>query len=658
MFLRLLLPVIFLFTTLLLSGQQVLWINELDSDTPGLDTEEFIEIKSAQPFFALDDFIVVFFNGADRAGNASYLVVGMEGYTTDINGLFVIGNAGVQPFPGIIIPDNTIQNGADGVAIYKMKPDDFQVGTPAFVDNTLIDIIVYGTNDPDAVAMLDVFRAFNPDIKQINEGNANNTNSIQRDNNGSYFVAKPTPRRNNDGSGIDLNGLRIVYKNATYTEGDTILLTFETEKPVDENLVISYSLDNGQFNGSDYIAMNRLSILKGTTSVTTPVIIVDDSNDEGDEEMLIQVDPLPGDYLLVNNNIKIRILDNDYVIASFGTPVNPTYGKVVSSQIPGYYDGLNGLSGSELKQGLQDIIADESVVRAQTYNDVLDILKEADQNPENSNQVWLLYTERGRSKIDFQLTSENVGAWNREHVWPRSRGGFYNIDGDGAYDGIDLWWSTNADSLRHGNSDAHHIRAVDGPENSKRGNQFYGQYTGPAGTAGSFRGDVARSIFYMAVRYNGLEVVEGYPESQPGKFGDLATLLDWHRVDRPDDFEVNRNNIVQKWQYNRNPFIDMPDLIEYIWGDKKDEVWFNPVSTLDLKDKEIIVYPNPASKSIEISGISSSFNLDIINSQGLKIQSMLTDGKNIDVSNMKPGVYFLSITMKDKRTISKQIIIH
>ena len=70
----------------------------------------------------------------------------------------------------------------------------------------------------------------------------------------------------------------------------------------------------------------------------------------------------------------------------------------------------------------------------------------------------------------------------------------------------------NADSLRHGNSDAHGLRASDGPENSIRNNQFYGEYTGPVGTLGGFKGDVARSVFYLAVRYNGLEIVNGYPD--------------------------------------------------------------------------------------------------------------------------------------------------
>ncbi len=639
-------------------SQQALWINELDSDTPGLDDHEFIELKSAKPYFALDDYVVVFFNGADKAGNASYYTVAMQGYITDINGLFVIGNAAVQPFPNIVIPDNTIQNGADGVAIYKRSEVDFPIGTAAFVDNTLVDVLVYGTNDPDATAMLDVFRTFNPNIKQINEGKSNNTNSIQRDNNGGYFVALPTPRRNNDGTGIDLIGLHVVFQNSTYNEGDTIVVKFETEKPVEDDLVLTYSLNYGNFNASDYIATTRLSILKGTTSVTTSIILVDDQEDEGDEEMLFVLDPLPGEYLLLNNNIKIRVVDNDFKVSNFGTPLEPTYGRVLSTQPSGYYDRLDGLRGETLKKTLQDIIADESIVRAQTYNDIIDILKEADQNPKNSNQVWLVYTEQGRSKIDFQLTSENIGAWNREHVWPRSRGVFYSIEGDNAFDGIDVYWHTNADSLRHGNSDGHHIRAVDGPENSKRGNQFYGQYTGPANTAGSFRGDVARSIFYMAVRYNGLQVVEGYPESEPGKFGDLATLLTWHRADPSDDYEMNRNNVVQKWQRNRNPFIDMPELVEYIWGDKKNEIWHNPVATNQTQIYDILVYPNPSSKILYIKGLLPSNVIEISDIHGNSVLSAKIAGDSIDIHKLNPGIYFVNIFSQNRLLCTKKIIVN
>ena len=81
-----------------------------------------------------------------------------------------------------------------------------------------------------------------------------------------------------------------------------------------------------------------------------------------------------------------------------------------------------------------------------------------------------------------------------------------------------------------------------GSENSNSGNQIFDQYTGPSGTKGKFKGDVARSIFFLSVRYNGLEVVREYPEGQTRKFGDLETLLTWHKLDPAEDFEMNRNN--------------------------------------------------------------------------------------------------------------------
>src|SRR5690606_19865935 len=134
---------------------------------------------------------------------------------------------------------------------------------------------------------------------------------------------------------------------------------------------------------------------------------------------------------------------------------------------------------------------------------------------------------------------------------------------------------------------------VDGPENSSRGNQHYGQYNGPSGTLGGFKGDVARSVLFMELRYNGLQVVNGFPEGTDGELGDLATLLDWHRNDPPDDFEMNRNNVIYTWQVNRNALIDYPDLVEYIWGNNIGEVWEQPLSVNEVSDQTIKVFPNP-----------------------------------------------------------------
>lgn len=651
---------IFLIFLVRISFAQNVVINELDCDTPGIDNKEFVELRSLQPNFPLDGYSLVFFNGSANGGNSAYLALDLDGYKTDINGIFLIGSVTVIPFPQYLIPENTIQNGADAVAIYRNDAVNFPEGTIAYADSSLEDVLIYGTSDPDAVSLLDIFKVFNPAIKQINEGSTNNTNSIQRQTDGTYIAGAPNPRKPNDGSGIILTGLRTSFDKTIYTEGETFDLIFTTESPVNQNLTFSFTLKNGGFNNADFIGNTNVTILQGSNTATSKITFVDDNSDEGDEELLFSLDTLPAEYLVLNNNVKIRIVDNDFKVADFGTPIHSTYGKIKGTQSPTYYQSLNGKIGTSLKPALQAIIADPAVVRAQTYNDVINILMEADQNPENSNQVWLVYSEKGRAKLDLQTSSNNVNVWNREHTWPRSRGGFDSIEADETYDGKNIFWVTGPDSLRHANSDAHAIRPEDGPENSIRGNQYYGQYSGPSGTLGGFKGDVARSIFFLAVRYNGLEVVSGYPDGMIGKFGDLDTLLTWHRNDPPDDFEMNRNNVVQTWQFNRNPFIDMPEMIEYIWGDKQDEIWQNPSSVTWTDIDNFQIFPNPTSSTLQINLstiMDGKFTLSDVN--GAILQSKSFVAQNLISTNVEglTGIYFITILPTIGQAVTKKLVI-
>lgn len=632
-----------------LSSQIV--INELDCDTPGVDDKEFIEIKSETPKFSLNGYIIVFFNGSSSGGNSSYFSIDLNGYKTDLNGIFLIGSNSVSPVPQLLISENTIQNGADAVAIYKSDINAFPERTLATTEN-LIDALVYDTNDPDAESLM----ALLGETEQINEGmnGKKNTESIQRANDGTYYAALPTPRQLNDGSGIVLNGLSISFSEEQYIEGSQIELIFNTELNVSENLDIEFTLNNGSFDNEDYSGNVSVTIPKDQNTTSTTISIIDDIIDEGDEVMVIRLPKLPDIFIALNDNIEIRIVDNDFKIAPWGTPINPTYDKVESTQPVDYYNSLNGLSDNDLRNQLQNIVANPDLVRAQTYSDIIEILKEADQSPTNSNQVWMVYTEQTRPKLDFQTSSDNNGKWNREHTFPRSLGGFYSIKDDDVFDGKDIFWNTNADSLRHANSDAHGLRVVDGRENSRRGNQHYGEYNGPDGNLGSFKGDVARSVLYMALRYNGLEIVNGFPDSL-GKMGDLATILDWHRNDPPDDYEMNRNNIVFEWQYNRNPFIDEPDLVEYIWGDKVGNIW-NETKVNDTEINNIFIYPNPTTNNIFIEGITSNSIIEVYSILGNKIitKRAKTD-INIDL-NAESGMYIVLINTKDK-VITKKVIV-
>jgi len=637
------------------SWSQVLVINEFDPDSPSTDTAEFIELKSQTPNFSTDGYILVFFNGSTNGADSSYLVIDLNGATTDNNGLLVIGSEGVSPFPQVLIAQNVFQNGADGVGIYQASVDDFPEGTLATQTN-LIDAMVYDTNDADDTGLL----ALLGETNQYNDnGTTANPRSIQRfvDGTGieSYSTATPTPRRENDGSGNTINPIAISVAQSLYDEGATFDITFTAQTVVTSDLNFTVSLNNFGFNTSDFTGNLDLTIPNGANSTSTTITLIDDAADEGDEVLQIRFLDLVEPIVPANDRVEVRVVDNDFTMAAWGTPINPTFGLVQSTQPVGYYDSLDGFSDIALRQALQDVIADPTTVRAQTYADVIDILLEADQNPENSNQVWLVYTEEGRPKLDLQTSSNNTGKWNREHTYPRSRGGFFDIEEDEIADGIDVFWTTEADSLRHGNSDAYALRAADASENSSRGNQHYGEYVGPTGTLGSFRGDVARSVLYMEIRYNGLEVVNGFPNTT-GQLGDLATLLDWHRNDPPDDFEMNRNNVVNNWQKNRNPFIDLPLLVEYIWGNNVGEMWDQSLSVDDNDLNEITLYPNPTNGRIYISGLNTNAEIDVFSVEGklLKHYNLIENYVDLDLAS---GLYLLRLN-SDNQSITKKLIIN
>ncbi|MFC7991844.1 endonuclease I family protein [Streptomyces pilosus] len=224
-----------------------------------------------------------------------------------------------------------------------------------------------------------------------------------------------------------------------------------------------------------------------------------------------------------------------------------------------YYDGAAGKSGEALKDALHTIISDQTEL---SYSAVWDALKVTDQDPGNSSNVILLYSGISRSK---SLNGGDTGDWNREHVWAKSHGDFGTSTGPG--------------------TDIHHLRAEDVRVNSIRGNKDFDDggsgFTDGGGSltdSDSFeprdavKGDVARMIFYMAVRYEG---TDGWPDLEVNGqvdngsnpyMGRLAVLKAWHQEDPPDAFEQRRNDVIHdSYQHNRNPFIDHPEWVESIW---------------------------------------------------------------------------------------------
>ena len=138
--------------------------------------------------------------------------------------------------------------------------------------------------------------------------------------------------------------------------------------------------------------------------------------------------------------------------------------------------------------------------------------------------------------------------------------------------------------------------------------------------------------------------------------GDLATLLDWHRNDPPDDFEMNRNNVVYEWQINRNPFIDQPDLVEYIWGDNVGDTWTNTLSVTNFEKETIKLYPNPVNNQLFISGKNNEYKVVIYSSEGRKLDSKTLKNNSPFNLDLTTGVYFAKITSQDKTETKKFIV--
>src|SRR5687767_3763177 len=176
-------------------------INELDSDTPGTDAVEFVELyDGGAGNTLLTGLVVVFYNGAT---DTSYRAIDLDGFSTNAQGYFTIGNTGV-PGVDITFPGNTLQNGEDAVALYAANATDFPNGSAVTTAN-LRDAVVYDTADPDDPGLLVLLNAGQPQVDE-SSGTAPDVDSIGRCPNGdggarnttTYIARTPTPDNTNN----------------------------------------------------------------------------------------------------------------------------------------------------------------------------------------------------------------------------------------------------------------------------------------------------------------------------------------------------------------------------------------------------------------------------------------------------------------------------
>ncbi len=267
-----------------------------------------------------------------------------------------------------------------------------------------------------------------------------------------------------------------------------------------------------------------------------------------------------------------------------------------SAAIPdGYYSSLNGKSGQALKDAIHELAIRHTTL---SYGSLWAYFAETDCRDDDNSKVWDMYSDK---TYYFRGGTSGVYGMHKEHSLPKS------------------WWGGYDETQGYaGYTDINHLYPSDGDANMAKSNHPLGEVstasfdngvtkvgspkTGQGGGSNSvfepddrYKGDFARTYFYMACAYQNYTWKYTYMLTNNSwkSLNDwsIDLLCRWARNDAVSDKEVSRNDAVQKHQNNRNPFIDFPELFEYIWGNRQGEVFYvddtNPQPVYD-GDPELI----------------------------------------------------------------------
>lgn len=265
------------------------------------------------------------------------------------------------------------------------------------------------------------------------------------------------------------------------------------------------------------------------------------------------------------------------------------WGVTADAEIPaGYYSNLTGKSESALKTALYQIINPHREVSS--YSALPQYFQKTDVYP-NSNRWWDMYS-------DIPLYAPSFSGLNREHSLPKSWwGGLTNIP---AY--VDLNHLYPSEAKANQAKSNYPLGIVVGTPTFSNGISKVGTGQNSGGAryvfepADEYKGDFARTYFYMVTCYQNMSWTYTYM-CRDGVYPSLQQwaidlLLTWHRNDPVSQKELDRNEQVFLVQNNRNPYIDYPDLVEYIWGNKKGQA-YQPSTPVDPgAEANLITPPN------------------------------------------------------------------
>lgn len=212
-----------------------------------------------------------------------------------------------------------------------------------------------------------------------------------------------------------------------------------------------------------------------------------------------------------------------------------------------YYKGIDlSLGGEKLRKELQKVT---SLKTSRDYGFARYALQYTDESMIDKGKLYGIYD--GKS---IGPKWDSGSTWNREHLWCQSR-----LEGLGSQES-------------QAKNDLHNLRASSSSTNGSRGNKYYdekgtssGYFPNENNKGLDYRGDVAREIFYMYTNYDGLKLTDTPDVSLNISMGKKTVLLKWHLEDPVDLFETQRNMKIYQYQGNRNPFIDIPELVSQLF---------------------------------------------------------------------------------------------
>lgn len=344
----------------------------------------------------------------------------------------------------------------------------------------------------------------------------------------------------------------------------------------------------------------------------------------------------------------------------------------LAAQIPsGYYATLLGKQTASLKTELHTIICQDTT-HYLTYgsgtNHTWQGFYSTDRD-EKTNLVIDMYSDSLRYFPTNYVSSRYPGFGQKihiEHSVPKS------------------WWRCDIDHPDCAAEDLNHLYPADGTTNSSKndnplgivsgtptksngvskiGPAVYEDYVGNVfEPADQFKGDFARSYFYMATAYEhyvnkwdttkpeNMMQSNTYPTLKPWA---VQLLLQWHRQDPVSEKERIRVEKVFKIQKNRNPFIDYPELVEYIWGTLKDKPWGVIAGAGDLK-LQFSITLSPLHDTLNIDTNEKELTCTVFSLNGQQMMKRKLNGSDsFSVQMLDNGMYFIQLQSGNKRATHK-----